>query len=109
MPTTARRFYGLCIGGPVAGQFKASDRPEFVVVPMPDYSAAMFESAIAPMEVTVSSVRYKFVDGLRWRDEARFEDDSLNFWIPSDQNWSPLECVRQMAEDYANYHDLRNS
>lgn len=73
---------------------------------MPDMSVGPVAFDI---NATVTSVRYKFVQGLRWRDENRFEEDSLNFWIPSDENWNPLECVRQMAEDYSNYHDLRNS
>lgn len=106
MPTTDRLYDGICIGGPCAGQFKRAGRPDFVVVPMPDMSVGPVAFDI---NATVTSVRYKFVQGPRWRDENRFEEDSLNFWIPSDENWNPLECVRQMAEDYANYHDLRNS
>ena len=110
MPTTAR-FTGLCIEGrPVAGKFKASDRPTFRVIerqPMPDLYREVDVSAV--MNATVNTVDYKHVTGLRWRNENTWTDEMIDFWIPSDQNWSPIECVRRMAEDYANYHDLKNS
>lgn len=106
----APKFIGLAIGGPLAGSWITHGQPHYRCIQREPFDITNSPPALSNvMEVTVKTITYKHIIGFRHRVKGEWTDDVLNFWIPSDENWNPLECVRQMAEDYANYHDLRNS
>ena len=107
-------FTGLCIEGPLAGQFKASEHPFFRVTEYPPVDIGAPRDPVPHPDrmsatVTVKYHTYKHIIGFRHRKNGQWTEDVLNFWVPSDKDWTPLDCVRKMAEDYADYHDLRNS
>lgn len=98
-------YTGLCIGGIKAGSWVTLGRPDFRCY---RDEPVDLNKKFDP-EATVEVHEYKWIVGFRHRVKGEWTDDFLNFWIPSNEKWNPLDCVRMMAEDYANYHDLRNS
>lgn len=104
-------YSGLCIEGPLAGSWESHETPFFrCVEPEPlDLRVAPEGKPFDISTVTTKTHTYKHIIGFRHRVKGEWTDDVLNFWIPEGKTWTPLDCVRKMAEDYANYHDLRNS
>lgn len=100
-------YSGLCIEGPLAGSWERHETPFFrCTEPMP---FTITDAALDIATVNVKTHTYKWIVGFRHKVKGEWSEDVLNFWIPEGEKWTPLDCVRKMAEDYANYHDLRNS
>ncbi len=101
------KWSGLCIGGPLAGSWVTHEAPHYRCVKPEPFDITNSPPAISTLTTTVHT--YKWIVGFRHKVKGEWSEDVLNFWIPADKDWNPLDCVRMMAEDYANYHDLRNS
>ena len=102
-------FTGLCIEGPLAGKWVTHSAPWYKTVERRPASIYQLEPNYPTVDMSTKVHEYKHIVGFRYRKEGRWNEDVLNFWIPRDKDWTPLDCVRRMAEDYAKYHDLRNS
>jgi hypothetical protein len=104
--TDRASYSGLCIDGPLAGTWVTHSAPWYKTVER----TASTEPVMHFNPLSSAKVHeYKWIIGFRHRKDGAWTEDVLNFWIPSNKEWTPLECVKMMAEDYANYHDLRNS
>jgi hypothetical protein len=110
--TDRASYSGLCIDGPLAGTWVTHSIPWYKTAEHPPLDISAPLDAVPHPDratVTVKVHEYKWIIGFRHRKDGAWTEDVLNFWIPKDKEWTPLDCVKMMAEDYANYHDLRNS
>ncbi len=100
-------YSGLCIEGPLAGSWESHETPFFRCVEPTPFTIT--DASLDLSTLTTKVHTYKWIVGFRHKVKGEWSDDVLKFWIPEGKTWTPLDCVRKMAEDYANYHDLRNS
>lgn len=97
------KFLGICVGGPLAGQFVIKDRPNFTAAQTLDPPPFSNNAEDVYKEIAVSHFSYYHrtigitQDGM---------STSWDFFVP--HNYRISDIMDTLVENYCKYHDLKN-
>jgi len=93
------RNSGLCIGGPLAGQYLEAREPRMSVAVRADPGPLCYDKLCIEQEATAAD-RLTYLFHL-----LPFNEGEIGLWIP--EGGSIFWALKEMAETYAMYEDLK--
>lgn len=95
------KFFGVCIGGPMAGEPYVSETPVFqVAVKPPDYIAALLPPDDDIPNTKVNTFTYEHLIGIRAGPNTPDRGKGLDFWIEQGSKKTVFDCLKVLVDFY---------